>query len=98
MTLLSIAATLLLISGPAFATLTMKCGHVAPPFHGQSKGIEAFAEYVKEKTGNAVEIQTFPFGQLGGETSLADQVQSGTLEMATVSVSRSCRITSRKWR
>ncbi len=86
LTLLSVTITVLLCAIPAMATLTMKCGHVAPPFHGQNKGIEAFAAYVKDKTHGAVEIQNFPFGQLGGETSLADQVQSGTLEMATVSV------------
>jgi tripartite ATP-independent transporter DctP family solute receptor len=84
--LLCVGIAVLLGAGPALATLTFKCGHVAPPFHGQNKGIEDFAKYVKDKTGGAVEVQNFPFGQLGGETSLADQVQSGTLEMATVSV------------
>ncbi len=86
LTLLSVAITVLLCAVPAMATMTMKCGHVAPPFHGQNKGIEAFAAYVKDKTSGAVDVQNFPFGQLGGETSLADQVQSGTLELATVSV------------
>ncbi len=28
---------------------TVKFGHVAPPFHGQAKGVDAFADYVKEK-------------------------------------------------
>lgn len=64
--------------------LTAKFGHIAPPFHGQSKGCDAFAAYVKEKTNGAIDIKTFPFGQLGSETSLADQVQSGTLEIASV--------------
>ncbi len=70
---------------PSYAAMTMKFGHVAPPFHGQSKGAEAFAEYVKIKTNGAIEIKCFPFGQLGGEVSLAEQVQSGTLEIATIS-------------
>ncbi len=70
---------------PSHAVMTMKFGHVAPPFHGQSKGAEAFAEYVKARTNGAIEIKTFPFGQLGGEVSLAEQVQSGTLEIATIS-------------
>jgi tripartite ATP-independent transporter DctP family solute receptor len=65
--------------------MNLKFGHVAPPFHGQSKGCDAFAEYVKTKTNGAIEIKTFPFGQLGGEVSLAEQVQSGTLEIATIS-------------
>lgn len=61
-----------------------KFGHVAPPFHGQAKGCDAFAAYVKEKTKGAIEIKTFPAGQLGGEASLADQVQAGTIQMASV--------------
>lgn len=73
-------------SFPAVAadTMTLKFGHIAPPFHGQSKGIDAFAAYVKEKTNGAIDIKTFPFGQLGSETSLAEQVQSGTLDIASV--------------
>ncbi len=70
---------------PAAAqTMTIKYGHIAPPFHGQSKGADALAEYVKEKTKGAIEIKTFPFGQLGSETSLAEQVQTGTIQMASV--------------
>jgi hypothetical protein len=68
---------------PAFAG-TVKFGHVAPPFHGQAKGVDAFAGYVKEKTGGAIEIATFPAGQLGGERSMAEQVQAGTLQIAAL--------------
>lgn len=70
---------------PAAAAEKAKFGHVAPPFHGQSKGAEAFAEAVKAQTGGRIEIALFPAGQLGGELSLAEQVQSGTLQIATVS-------------
>jgi tripartite ATP-independent transporter DctP family solute receptor len=66
------------------AAMKLKFGHIAPPFHGQSKGIDAFAEYVKKETNGEIDIKTFPFGQLGSETSLAEQVQSGTLEIASV--------------
>lgn len=71
---------------PAMAAgpITAKFGHVAPPYHGQSKGIEAFAQQVREKTNGAIEITTFPFGQLGTETSMTEQVQTGTLEMAAI--------------
>lgn len=68
---------------PAFAD-TIKFGHVAPPFHGQAKGVDAFAAYVKEKTNGKIDIATFPAGQLGGERSMAEQVQSGTLQIATI--------------
>lgn len=74
----------ILAGGAAVARANVKFGHVAPPFHGQSKGIDAFAAYVKEKTGGRIEIATFPAGQLGGELSLAEQVQAGTLQIAAV--------------
>ncbi|MGD8563852.1 MAG: DctP family TRAP transporter solute-binding subunit [Desulfarculaceae bacterium] len=72
------------LSSLAWAKTTMKFGHVAPPFHGQSKGVDAFAAYVKEKTKGEIEIKTFPFGQLGSERSMAEQVQAGTLDIASI--------------
>jgi TRAP-type transport system periplasmic protein len=62
----------------------IKYGHVGPTFHGQTKGADAFAAYVKEKTNGRIEIATFPMGQLGNERSLASQVQSGSLQIAAV--------------
>ncbi|WP_232363787.1 TRAP transporter substrate-binding protein [Desulfogranum japonicum] len=72
-------------AGSLAAEATVKFGHVGPTFHGQTKGVDAFAAYVKEKTEGRIDIATFPGGQLGGERSLAEQVQSGTLQMATIS-------------
>lgn len=79
-------ALIALIAFPSAGNTAMnvKFGHIAPPFHGQSKGIDAFAEYVKKQTNGEIDIKTFPFGQLGSETSLAEQVQSGTLEIASI--------------
>lgn len=76
---------ILLPAGSATAdTQKIKFGHVAPPFHGQSKGADAFAAYVKDKTGGKIDIATFPMGQLGNERSMAEQVQAGTLHMAAI--------------
>lgn len=72
------------MAGVASAKMSIKFGHVAPPFHGQARGVDAFAAYVKKKTGGEIEIKTFPFGQLGSERSMAEQVQAGTLEMAAI--------------
>ncbi len=83
---LLIGLSVIFITGfslPAFAG-KVKFGHVAPPFHGQAKGVDAFAAYVKEKTNGKIDIATFPAGQLGGERSMAEQVQSGTLQMAAL--------------
>ncbi|MFO7984367.1 MAG: TRAP transporter substrate-binding protein DctP [Desulfatiglandaceae bacterium] len=72
------------LAGIAGAEMTIKYGHVAPPFHGQSKGADAFAQYVKEKTDGQIIVSVHPMGQLGSERSMAEQVQMGTLEMASV--------------
>ena len=72
------------IAAVAASSENVKFGHVAPPFHGQSKGVDAFAAYVKEKTNGRIDIATFPMGQLGGERSMAEQVQSGTLQIAAI--------------
>ncbi|MCS7281110.1 MAG: DctP family TRAP transporter solute-binding subunit [Desulfobacterota bacterium] len=66
------------------AKLVVKYGHVAPPVHGQHQGTLAFAKYVNEKTNGEVEVQVFPLGQLGGERSMTEQVQAGTLHMTSV--------------
>ena len=68
----------------AEAKMTVKYGHVGPPVHGQHKGALAFAKFVAEKTNGEIEVQVFPLGQLGGERSMAEQVQAGTLHMAAV--------------
>lgn len=73
----------LIFALPAMAG-KVKFGHVAPPFHGQAKGVDAFAAYVREKTNGKIDIATFPAGQLGGERSMAEQVQAGTLQIAAL--------------
>lgn len=82
---LACAGCLLAWASAASAAMTLKFGHVGPLGHGQTLGVEALAKYVEEKTKGEIIIKTFPLGQLGGERSLAEQVQAGTLEMATIS-------------
>jgi tripartite ATP-independent transporter DctP family solute receptor len=65
------------------AKTVVKYGHVGPPIHPQHLGALAFAKYVTEKTKGEIEVQVFP-GQLGGERSMTEQVQSGTLQMTAV--------------
>ena len=82
---LCLLVSCLLIGTPALAKqLVIRFGHVAPTFHGQSVGADHFAKYVMEKTNNEIEVRTYPMGQLGGERSMAEQVQSGTLQMAAI--------------
>lgn len=66
------------------AKVIVKYGHVGPPVHPQHHGAMAFAKYVNEKAQGAIEVQVFPMGQLGGERSMTEQVQAGTLHMTAV--------------
>lgn len=69
------------------AKTIVKYGHVGPPIHPQHHGAVAFAKYVTEKTKGEIEVQVFPLGQLGGERSMTEQVQAGTLHMTAVTAS-----------
>jgi tripartite ATP-independent transporter DctP family solute receptor len=69
------------------AKTIVKYGHVGPPVHPQHHGAVAFAKYVTEKTNGELEVQVFPLGQLGGERSMTEQVQAGTLHMTAVTAS-----------
>jgi len=64
--------------------IVVKCGHVAPPVVGTHQECLAFAKYVAKKTHGKIDIKVFPMGQLGGERSMAEQVQGGTLQMAAI--------------
>jgi tripartite ATP-independent transporter DctP family solute receptor len=84
LTSLLILITAICFSSQAFAA-KIKFGHAAPTFHGQSAAVEAFAAYVRDKTNGSLDIATFPMSQLGNERSMASQVQSGSLQIATIS-------------
>ncbi len=84
--LLCCLTLLLLVASVPTSALAAKInfGHIAPTFHGMSKGIDAFADYVREKTDGKIDIATFPQGQLGNERSMASQVQSGSMQIAAI--------------
>jgi TRAP-type transport system periplasmic protein len=66
--------------------MTLKCaGHALhrPPIP-TAKANMAFADYIKTKTNGEITIDVFPMGQLGGERSMVEQVQGGTLDMADI--------------
>lgn len=81
---ISITITLCLLfcfGSVASAKMTLKMGFVAPPSHPEVKAGEVFAEYIKKRTNGEITIDIFPMGQLGGERSMVEQVQGGTLDM-----------------
>lgn len=68
------------------AEFTAKLAYVAQPTNPFHKGMEYFAEKVKEKTGGKVEVQLFHSQQLGGERDYIEGLQLGSIEMAATSI------------
>ncbi len=58
-----------------------KLGHNAAEDHLWNKTAVKFAELVKEKSGDKMEVQVFANGQLGSETDMINSVRMGTLDM-----------------
>lgn len=82
-TIFALGAFIALSSGIGDAKIIVKYGHVGPPVHPQHHAALAFAKYVTEKTNGEIEVQVFPLGQLGGERSMTEQVQGGTLQITS---------------
>jgi len=68
------------------AEFTAKLAYVAQPTNPFHKGMELFADKVKEKTGGRVEVQLFHSQQLGGERDYIEGLQLGSVEMAATSI------------
>jgi tripartite ATP-independent transporter DctP family solute receptor len=54
--------------------------------HPQTLGLGLMKKYVEEKSGGKVTVAIYPNSQLGSEMESLEQVQNGTLEMATASI------------
>ncbi|WP_096200755.1 DctP family TRAP transporter solute-binding subunit [Bacillus sp. FJAT-45350] len=61
--------------------ITIKVGHIAPPTHSFTLGMEALTEAITEETDGQVQFEIFGGGQLGGERDMVEQVQLGSLDM-----------------
>ncbi|SDI40289.1 tripartite ATP-independent transporter solute receptor, DctP family [Alteribacillus persepolensis] len=62
--------------------VTLQVGHVAPPNHAYHLGLVEFKEAVEEETNGQINIEIYPAGQMGGDRSLVERVQYGSLDMA----------------
>ena len=59
-------------------------GHYEMSSHPQNLGALAFANYIRERSRGDITVEVFPWGQLGGERSMANQVRNGTLHVTAV--------------
>ncbi|MCC8164550.1 MAG: TRAP transporter substrate-binding protein [Planctomycetes bacterium] len=70
-------------AGQAFEVRISACNTME---HPQTLGLLVMKDYVEKHTGGAVQVHVFPNSQLGAELESVEQVQMGTLEMATASI------------
>lgn len=85
---LVVAMAILMVAGTAFgapAKKVVRLNHTLAPDSHYHKGLEKFAELVKNYTGDTVEIQIFHSSQLGSERDAIEGVMLGTLEATLVS-------------
>ena len=62
-------------------TTVLKLGNVQAPGAVVQKGLQHFADLVRERTAGSVEIGIFPASQLGTEQEILEGVQLGTIDM-----------------
>ena len=63
------------------AAITLRWATVLPVNHPSVAMMEKVAKQVREETGGAVEIQTFPGGQLGSSRDVIESTSSGAIQI-----------------
>ncbi|WP_375573900.1 TRAP transporter substrate-binding protein [Ahrensia marina] len=79
------AALALASTGPAFAE-EFRLGLITPPPHIWTVAAEAFGAELAEASGGAHTVTVFPARQLGNEAEMLQQLQTGALDMAFMTV------------
>lgn len=79
------AAALALAAGPLAAN-EFRLGLITPPPHVWTKAAEAFGAELSEKSGGTHSVSVFPARQLGNEAQMLQQLQTGALDMAFLTV------------
>jgi tripartite ATP-independent transporter DctP family solute receptor len=69
------------LPGHARAATTLRWASVLPVNHPTVAMMERVAKQVREDTGGAVEIQTFPAGQLGSSRDVIESTSSGAIQI-----------------
>jgi TRAP-type transport system periplasmic protein len=69
------------LPGRARAATTLRWASVLPINHPTVAMMERVAKQIREETGGAVEVQTFPAGQLGSSRDLIEAASSGAVQI-----------------
>lgn len=75
-----LSASLLTASAPVLAK-ELRLGMITPPQHIWTQTAERFAENVAERSDGELTVALFPAGQLGDESAMFAQMESGLLDM-----------------
>lgn len=77
-----------MIAGSALAAQAdeFRLGLITPPPHIWTKAAEAFGAELADKSGGAHSVSVFPARQLGNEAEMLQQLQTGALDMAFMTV------------
>ena len=79
-------ATLLAASTLTAQAEEFRLGLITPPPHIWTKAAEAFGAELAEASGGAHSVSVFPARQLGNEAEMLQQLQTGALDMAFMTV------------
>ncbi len=79
---------LFLMAGSAAATTTFKLSNQFPPQHHISKGLQFFAEKVKEYSKGEMEVQIFDSGALFRDAEIVKAIRNGSTETGLVPVNK----------
>lgn len=83
----ALVGTVVLLSAALPATAKdFRLGLITPPPHIWTKAAEAFGEELKAESGGAHGVTVFPAQQLGNEAEMLQQLQTGALDMAFMTV------------
>ncbi|MBF8221991.1 TRAP transporter substrate-binding protein [Halomonas sp. 328] len=86
-TLLSTAVAASLVLGATTAQARdFRLGLITPPQHLWSTEAVAFAESLHERSGGEHSVSVFPAQQLGNEAQMVQQLQTGALDMAFLTI------------
>ncbi|MEM1006654.1 MAG: TRAP transporter substrate-binding protein DctP, partial [Pseudomonadota bacterium] len=79
-------AAVIAVSAVTAQAEEFRLGLITPPPHIWTKAAEAFGTELSEASGGAHTVSVFPARQLGNEAEMLQQLQTGALDMAFMTV------------
>ncbi|WLI72692.1 TRAP transporter substrate-binding protein [Halomonas alkalicola] len=83
---LAVAAAALATASLTAQARDFRLGLIPPPQHLWSTEAEAFAESLHERSGGEHSVSVYPAQQLGNEAQMVQQLQTGALDMAFLTI------------